>query len=76
MFRREDHQLVGLVRLAQSSDMPSPGHVLARHRAEMTAVALGILGRPADAEDAVQDATLLAMSRIGDLRDPAAVDHG
>lgn len=62
-----------LVRLAQAGDAASLGHVLARHRSEMTAVALAVLGRPAEAEDAVQDAMLVALSRIGDLRDARAV---
>jgi RNA polymerase sigma-70 factor (ECF subfamily) len=62
-----------LVRLAQAGDVSSLGLVLARHRASMMAVALSMLRRPAEAEDAVQDAMLLALSRIGDLRDPAAV---
>lgn len=36
------------------------------------AVALAILGRPADAEDAAQDALVAALGRIGTCRDPAA----
>ncbi|WP_396230432.1 RNA polymerase sigma factor, partial [Frankia sp. ACN1ag] len=47
--------------------------MLARHRGEMMAVALAVLGRSAEAEDAVQDAMFLALSRIKDLRDPGAV---
>ena len=39
----------------------------------MLAVALGVLGRPSDAEDAVQDAMLTALGRIQDLRDPGAI---
>jgi RNA polymerase sigma factor (sigma-70 family) len=39
----------------------------------MRAVALGVLGLGPDAEDAVQDAMLVALSRIGELRDPASV---
>ena len=61
-----------LIRLAQTGDAASLGQVLTLHRAEMMAVALAILGRPADAEDVVQDAMLVALSRIGDLRDPRA----
>ncbi|WP_406319317.1 RNA polymerase sigma factor [Streptomyces sp. NBC_00118] len=36
-------------------------------------MALGLPGHGPDAEDAVQDATLTALRRIGDVRDPAAV---
>ncbi|MFD9733823.1 RNA polymerase sigma factor [Umezawaea sp. NPDC059074] len=62
-----------LVRAAQSGEVTALGTLLARHRAGMRAVALGVLGYGPDADDAVQDASLTAVSRIGDLRDPAAV---
>ncbi|MEV0459576.1 RNA polymerase sigma factor [Catellatospora methionotrophica] len=62
-----------LVRAAWSGDSTSLAVLLARHRAGMLAVALGVLGYGSDAEDAVQDAMLVAMARIGDVRDPAAV---
>jgi RNA polymerase sigma-70 factor (ECF subfamily) len=39
----------------------------------MRAVALSLLGYGPDAEDAVQDASLVALRRIGEVRDPAAV---
>ena len=39
----------------------------------MHAVALAVLGHGPDAEDAVQEAALIALCRIGDLRDPDAV---
>jgi RNA polymerase sigma-70 factor (ECF subfamily) len=64
---------VELVRSAQAGEVASLGLLLARHQAGMRAVALSILGYGPDAEDAVQDASLAAVSRIGDLRDPAAV---
>jgi RNA polymerase sigma factor (sigma-70 family) len=64
---------VELVRSAQSGEVASLGLLLARHQADMRAVALSILGYGPDSEDAVQDASLAAVSRIGDLRDPAAV---
>lgn len=62
-----------LVRAAWSGDSTSLAVLLARHRAGMLAVALGVLGYGPDAEDAVQDAMLVAMSRIGQVRDPSAV---
>ncbi|MGH3164290.1 MAG: RNA polymerase sigma factor [Trebonia sp.] len=61
-----------LVRGAQSGDHASLGLLLDRHHAAMHAVALSVLGHCPDAEDAVQDAMLAAMSKIGELRDPAA----
>jgi RNA polymerase sigma-70 factor (ECF subfamily) len=39
----------------------------------MRAVALSLLGFGPDADDAVQEACLIALRRIGDVRDPAAV---
>ncbi len=39
----------------------------------MRAVALAMLGHHPDSEDVVQEATLIALSRIGDVRDPDAV---
>lgn len=61
-----------LARGAQSGDHVSLGLLLSRHQAGMRAVALSVLGLGPDAEDAVQDGMLTAMSRIGELRDPAA----
>ncbi|WP_329218559.1 sigma-70 family RNA polymerase sigma factor [Streptomyces sp. NBC_01485] len=52
--------------------MTSLAALLERHRAGMLAVALGVLGYGPEAEDAVQDAMLTAVRRIGELRDPSA----
>lgn len=60
-----------LVRAAQAGDAAALGLLLTRHEAGMRAVALSMLG--ADAEDAVQDAMVTALRRIGEVRDPAAV---
>lgn len=62
-----------LVRAAQAGDAGCLGLLLARHRAGMRAVALAVLGHSHDAEDAVQEATLIALRRIGDVRDPESV---
>ena len=62
-----------LVALAQAGDAAALGALLARHEAEMRAVALSVLGYGPDAEDAVQDAMVVALRRIGEVRDPAAV---
>ena len=62
-----------LVRAARAGDVGALGLLLEQHRPGMRAVALGILGPGPDAEDAVQDATVIALRRIGDVRDPEAV---
>lgn len=46
--------------------------LILQHLPRMRAVAIAVLGPGDDAEDAVQDAVLVALHRIGDLRDPAA----
>jgi RNA polymerase sigma factor (sigma-70 family) len=62
-----------LVRDAQAGDVAALGVLLERYRPAMLAVALGVLGRPSDAKDAVQDAMLAALGRIQGLRDPGAI---
>jgi RNA polymerase sigma-70 factor (ECF subfamily) len=62
-----------LTRDAQAGEVAALGALLARHQAGMRATALAILGHGPDAEDAVQEAALIALRRIGDVRDPAAV---
>jgi RNA polymerase sigma-70 factor (ECF subfamily) len=62
-----------LTRAAQAGDIGSLGVVLARHEAGMRAVAIGVLGYGPDTDDVVQDAALVAVSRIRDVRDPPAV---
>lgn len=61
-----------LVRAAQAGDISALGLLLARHRSALLAVAIGLVGYGPDAEDAVQDACLVALRRIGDLRNPHA----
>ncbi|MFD9368490.1 RNA polymerase sigma factor [Streptomyces sp. NPDC060020] len=62
-----------LTRRAQAGEAGALGLLLARHQAPMRAVALSLLGYGPDAEDAVQEAALTALRRIGDVRDGAAV---
>jgi RNA polymerase sigma-70 factor (ECF subfamily) len=62
-----------LVLAAQGGDAGGLAVLLERHRAGMLAVALRILGYSPEAEDVVQDAVLVALRRIDELRDPAAV---
>jgi RNA polymerase sigma-70 factor, ECF subfamily len=61
-----------LVRAAQAGDIAGLGTLLERHRSRLHAIAVSILGHGAPAEDAVQDTFLVALRRIGELRDPAA----
>lgn len=61
-----------LARGAQCGDQASLGMLLSLHQAAMRAVALNLLGSGAEADDAVQDAMLVALSKIGERRDPAA----
>ena len=49
------------------------GALLERHRAGLYATALGVLGDPSEAHDAVQDTFLDALARLQELREPAAV---
>ncbi|MGC4770437.1 RNA polymerase sigma factor [Micromonospora sp. DT44] len=62
-----------LVTLAQAGDAGALGVLLTRHEAGMRAVAVSLLGYGPDAEDAVQDAMVTALRRVGEIRDSAAV---
>jgi RNA polymerase sigma-70 factor (ECF subfamily) len=48
------------------------GLLVARHRPALLAAAISLMGHGPDAEDAVQEASVTALCRIGDLRDPGA----
>jgi RNA polymerase sigma-70 factor (ECF subfamily) len=61
-----------LVLAAQAGDVASLGLLLERHRAGMQAVALSLLGYSPEAQEVVQDAMLVALQRLGELRDPRA----
>ena len=62
-----------LARAAQGGDATSLGILLERHRASLYALALRMLGHGPQAEDAVQDASLIALRSIDRLREPEAV---
>jgi RNA polymerase sigma factor (sigma-70 family) len=66
---RDDAELVSA---AQAGDVAALGALLERHRALLHAIAVSMLGHGPQAEDAVHDAFLIALRRIGDLREPAA----
>jgi RNA polymerase sigma factor (sigma-70 family) len=61
-----------LARAAQAGDVGSLGELLERYRAPLQAAALRMLGH-GSAEDAVQETFVIALRRLGDLRDPDAV---
>jgi RNA polymerase sigma-70 factor (ECF subfamily) len=60
-----------LARAAQAGDVAGLGLLLERHRARLHAVAVAMLGH-GNAEDAVQDTFVIAVRRIGEVREPAA----
>lgn len=61
-----------LVHAARAGEVSALGLLLARHRPALFGVAMSMVGYGPDAEDAVQEASMIALRRIGDLRDPAA----
>lgn len=52
--------------------MDAVAALLERNRASLYAAAMGLLGNRADAHDAVQDTHVVALIRLGELRDPGA----
>ncbi|WP_372346738.1 RNA polymerase sigma factor [Streptomyces sp. KL116D] len=68
--RAED---AALTRAAQRGEVAALARLLERHRPGMRAVAVSVLGPGPDADDVMQEAALVALRRIGDVRDPAAV---
>ncbi|MEU8656232.1 RNA polymerase sigma factor [Actinoplanes philippinensis] len=62
-----------LVRAAQRGDVASLTTLFQAHYAGMRSVACQILGPGPDADDVCQEAAITALTRIGQLRDPAAV---
>ena len=63
----------GLVHSALGGDVASFSALLDRYRASLYARALAYLGQPEDAADAVHEPFLLALTRLGQVRDPEAV---
>ncbi|WP_225812055.1 RNA polymerase sigma factor [Streptomyces spinosus] len=62
-----------LTRAAQAGDVSALALLLERHRPRMRAVALSLLGPGPDVDDVLQEAALVALRRIVDVRDPEAV---
>ena len=61
----------GLVRLAQRGDPEAFSALVERHWSRLVPFARSVVG-DADAEDAVQDALVVAWSKLGGLAEPAA----
>ncbi|MFF5499820.1 RNA polymerase sigma factor [Streptomyces aquilus] len=62
-----------LTRAAQTGDVSALALLLERHRPGMRAVALSLLGPGPDVDDVMQEAALVALRRVADIRDPEAV---
>lgn len=60
-----------LVARARRGDPTAFDQLVRRHLRAAYAVALAVLGRPADAEDVAQEAFITALERLDDCRDPA-----
>jgi RNA polymerase sigma-70 factor (ECF subfamily) len=58
--------------LARAGDVQALAALLERCRPSLYATAMGLLGNRADALDAVQDTCVVALVRLGDLRDVGA----
>ena len=59
-----------LVARARAGDARAFEELVRRHLRSANAVALGVLGNPADAEDVCQDAFLTALEKLDECRDP------
>jgi RNA polymerase sigma-70 factor (ECF subfamily) len=62
-----------LVEAARRGDAASLGLLLERYRAPLYGVALRMLGHGQEAQDAVHDTFLVALRKLDQVRDPAAV---
>src|SRR4029453_18665489 len=65
-------ELVRLVALAGTGDSAAFGRLLEDHLTAAPPVPLAAVGRAMDADEAVQDASVAAWSRLHALQDPAA----
>ena len=62
-----------LVVLAREGEAGAFGMLVERHRAALYAAGLAVLGDRDAAMDAVQEAFMVALTRLNSIRDPAAV---
>jgi RNA polymerase sigma factor (sigma-70 family) len=65
-------ELVRLVALAKTGDRAAFGRLIEDHLTAARRVALAAVGQPTDADEAVQDASVAAWTRLDALHDPAA----
>jgi len=65
-------ELVRLVALARTGDRAAFGRLLEDHLTAARRVALAAVGQPMDADEAVQEASVAAWTRLDALQDPAA----
>jgi RNA polymerase sigma factor (sigma-70 family) len=65
-------ELVRLVALARTGDRAAFGRLLEDHLTAARRVALAAVGQATDADEAVQDASVAAWTRLDALQDPAA----
>src|SRR5258707_9437763 len=69
----DDADLPVLVARAQRRDSAAEAELFARYGHTLAGLLERLLGSVADAEDALQDTFVVALSQLGQLRDPAAV---
>ena len=67
-----DPEVVRLVALARTGDPAAFGRLINGHLGAARRVALAAVGQPMDADEAVQEASVAAWTRLDALHDPAA----
>ena len=67
-----DPEVVRLVALARTGDRAAFGRLIDGHLSAARRVALAAVGQPMDADEAVQEASVAAWTRLDALHDPAA----
>lgn len=67
-----DPEVVRLVALARNGDRAAFGRLIEDHLPAARRLALAAVGQPTDADEAVQDASVAAWTRLGALNDPGA----
>ena len=65
-------EVVRLVALARTGDRAAFGRLIEDHLSAARRLALAAVGQPADADEAVQEASVAAWTRLDGLQDPAA----
>jgi RNA polymerase sigma factor (sigma-70 family) len=65
-------EVVRLVALARTGDRAAFGQLIEEHLSAARRVALAAVGQPADADEAVQEASVAAWTRLDALHEPAA----